>query len=288
MLNNQQTMPRDSHTPSTLSTLSRPQSPLYDSSSPSRSPSPRPRSRSRSRTPLRRSRSAQPPSPPRPRYSHSLSYSSSTHPPLHSLPYPASTPSPPPSPPAQTSRSKHLSSSTALATTTDDQHRQRRQREDRRRSSSAHSSGSLTRGEKLKSSLAFLGTVAAATYLMHKVRPKVLGDGKELKGLKGKAKEVVARGDGERDRERDRGRNGGRNGGRGRDRDGSVIRDVVVEERFRNGRPEGRRVYDDGRLVLDEGRYDVRGRRSVDGRLGPPRHRRYEDDDDYVAYERGW
>ncbi|RYP52096.1 hypothetical protein DL768_002646 [Monosporascus sp. mg162] len=283
--NNQQTIPRDSHTPFTLSTASRSQSPLYDSSSPSRSPSPRPRSRSR--TPLRRSRSARPPSPPRPRYPHGHSYSPSTHPPLHSLPYPTSTPSPSPPPPAQISRSRHLSpSSSTSATTTDDQHRQRRRRS-RRRSSSAHSSGSLTRGEKLKSSLAFLGTVAAATYLMHKVRPKVLGDGKELKALKGKAEEVVGRGDEERDRERDRGRNGGRSGGRGKDRDGSVIRDVVVEERFRNGRPEGRRVYDDGRLVVDEGRYDVRGRRSVDGRLGPPRHRRYEVDDDYVAYESG-
>ncbi|RYO76215.1 hypothetical protein DL766_001029 [Monosporascus sp. MC13-8B] len=274
-LNDQQTLPRDSHTPSTLSTASRPQSPLYDSSSASRPPSPR--TRSRSRTPLRRSRSAQPPSPPRPRYTHSHSHSHSTHPPLHFPPYPSSTPSPPPLPPlAQTSRSKHLSSST----TTDDQHRRRRRR-DRRRSSSAHSSGSLTRGEKLKSSLAFLGTVAAATYLMHKAWPKVFGDEKDLKGIKGKTKEVVGgREDGERDRERDR----GRNGGRGRDRDRSVIRDIVVEERFRNGRPEGRRVYDDGRLVLDEGPYDVRHRRSVDGHLGPPRHRRFEiDDDDVVA-----
>ncbi|RYP10682.1 hypothetical protein DL764_000472 [Monosporascus ibericus] len=290
-LNNQQTIPRDNHTPSTLSTASRPQSPLYDSS---RSPSPR--ARSRSRTPLRRSRSVQPPRPPRLRYSHTYSYSRSTHPPLHSPPYPASTPSSPPPPPAQTSRSKHLSSSSkTLATTGDDQHRQRR-RQDRRRSSSAHSSGSLTRGEKLKSSLAFLGTVAAATYLIHKVRPTVLGDKKELKGLKGKEKEVVGRGDGERNRERDRdrgrgrdrGRDGDRDGGRCRDRDGSVIRDVVVEERFRNGRPQGRRVYDDGRLILDERRYRVRGRRSVDGRLDHPRHRRYEVDDDYVAYESGW
>ncbi|RYP69423.1 hypothetical protein DL769_005277 [Monosporascus sp. CRB-8-3] len=274
-LNSQQTIPRNSRTPSTLSTASRPESPLYDSSFPSRSPSLR--TRSRSRTPLRRSRSAQPPSPPRPRYSHSRSY-------FPSPPYPSSTPSPPPSPPAQTSRSKHVSSSAATsATTTDDQHRQRRQR-DRRRSSSAHSSGSLTKGEKLKSSLAFLGTVAAATYLMHKAWPKVFGDEKELKALKGKAKEVVGRGDGERDRERDR----GRNGGRGRDRDGSVIRDVVVEERFRNGRPEGRRVYDDGRLVLDEGRHDVRDRRSVDGHLDPPRHRRFETDDDDVVYGARW
>ncbi|RYP75509.1 hypothetical protein DL771_002394 [Monosporascus sp. 5C6A] len=277
-LNNQQTIPRDSHTPSTLSTASRAESPLYDSSSPSRSPSPQ--TRSRSRALLRRSRSAQTPSPPRRRYSHSHSRSPPTHPPLHSPPYPASTPSPSPPPPAQTSRSRRLSSSptTALATTTDDQHRQRRRR-DRRRSSSAHSSGSLTKGEKLKSSLAFLGTVAAATYIMHKVRPKLLGDEKELKKLKGEAKEVVGRGDGERGRDRDR----SRNGVRGKDRDGSVIRDVVVEERFRNGRPEGRRVYDDGKLVLDERRYHVRGRRSVDGHLGRPRHRRYEADDDYVA-----
>ncbi|RYP04344.1 hypothetical protein DL765_010225 [Monosporascus sp. GIB2] len=271
-LNDQQTIPRDSHTLFTLSTASRPQSPLYDSSSPSRSPSPRTRSRSRSS--LGRSRSAQLPSPPRPRYTHPHSYSHSTHPPPHSPPYPSSTPSPPPPPPAQTSRSAHLSSST----TTDDQHRRRRRR-DRRRSSSAHSSGSLTRGEKLKSSLAYLGTVAAAAYLMHKARPKVFGDEKGLERIKGKAEEVVGRGDGERDRERDR----GRNGGRGRDRDASVIRDIVVEERFRNGRPEGRRVYNDGRLVLDEGPYHGRDRRSVDGHLGPPRHRRFEIDDDDVV-----
>lgn len=118
---------------------------------------------------------------------------------------------------------------------------------------------------------------------MHKTRKAVLGEDEEKKlkrgeeKVKGKFKDAVEGRDRDRDRDRERERERERERGRD-DRDRRLVEGdgddrshrrpnnrrgkspdvMVIEERFRNGRPEARRVFDNGKLILEEGdrRYD--------------------------------
>ncbi len=131
--------------------------------------------------------------------------------------------------------------------------RKAREGRDKEKDRSGSGSGDGKDGLKdLKTSLAFLGTVAAAAYVAHKAWPVVFGEGEKLK--EGVEDAVLGRDRGrkrdswDKDREK-KGRSKSKSKGRSKSRGGA---DVVIEERFRNGRQEGRRIYNDGKLVLDE------------------------------------
>ncbi|KAK7756254.1 hypothetical protein SLS62_001849 [Diatrype stigma] len=117
----------------------------------------------------------------------------------------------------------------------------------------------------LKTGLAFIATAASAAFIVHKTRKMVFGEDEEEK-LKGKFKDAVEGRDRDRDRdwrsldrgseEDDRYRRRHQHQDHRRDKSPDVL---VIEERFRNGRQEGKRVFDNGRLVLDDDnrRYNI-------------------------------
>ena len=195
--------------------------------------------------------------------------------------------------------------------------RQQQQQQQRTASGSSGENESLFKGEGLKTSLALLGTVAAAAYAVHKAWPMVFGDeesDKEREKEREKKDRVeeatsagrggpgnrVAAGEKDRERGRDWGREYGENyryqrnppqehQQRQRNRRGTDADLVIIEEMFRVRPPQPqppraeRRqqqppVYDGGG-GRREGTSFFADRRSVPANMRPRRYDFLQDDD---------
>ena len=175
---------------------------------------------------------------------------------------------------------------------------------------------SMFKGEGLKTSLAFLGTVAAAAYAVHKAIPMIFGD-EESEKDKEKEKKAGETTFGARarersgaagERERERGRDWGREYNdnyrwqrhppqaqqqqqqqQQRDRRATDADVLIIEERFRARPPVERRqpppTYDEGRRG-ESGMFA--DRRSVPANMRPRRYEFLQDDDEldeFVLHE---